>query len=255
MRREVKNVLPLGRATGTARPGAADGGTPLKPLAVAVVFALAPWAGAGAATYDMDRFLSEPHPFAVPPPSSPPAARPVAAPTPAPPAVSAPAARPAPAGRGDEFLSEVRFGGLAHDQGAFSSNKEDGVDINVEVLFVSPDFLDGIGSPRPHAGLTLNSSGDTSQAYLGLSWEWDFWDGAFAGFSLGGAVHDGETTNAPLDKKELGCSVLFRESIDFGYRLDENNALMVHLDHISNAKLCDTNEGLENIGIRYGYRF
>ena len=233
----------------------------MKPFAVAVFFSLAPWAGAQAAIYDMDRFLNEPHPFAVPP-----AARPVPAPRPALPAVSAPAApRPAPRARqpapmapearGDGIVSEVRLGGLAHDQGPFSSNKEDGLDINAEVLFVSPDFLDAIGAPRPHAGLTLNSSGDTSQAYLGLSWEWDFWDGAFAGFSLGGAVHNGETSTAPLDRKELGCPVLFRESIDIGYRVDENYSLMVHLAHISNAKLCDTNEGLENIGIRYGYRF
>ncbi len=227
----------------------------MKPFAVAVLLAFAPWAGAPAATYDMDRFLGEPHPFAVPPASSPPAARPDPAPRRAPPAISAPAAPPAPADRGDGFLSEVRLGGLAHDQGPFSSNKEDGFDVNLEVLVVSPELLDGIGSPRPHAGLTLNSSGDTSQAYLGLSWEWDFWDGAFAGFSLGGAVHDGETTNAPLDRKELGCPVLFRQSIDVGYRLDMNNSLMAHLDHISNAKLCDTNEGLENVGIRYGYRF
>jgi lipid A 3-O-deacylase len=234
----------------------------LKHIAITAVIVLAPWVGVQAAIYDMDRLLSEPHPFAVPPAAPSAAARPVPVPSAAPPVVSAPpvsapAARPpalAPM-RGDEFLSEVRLGVLAHDQGPFSSNKEDGADINLELLFVSPDFLDGIGAPRPHAGLTLNTSGDTSQAYLGLSWEWDFWDGAFAGFSLGGAVHNGETLRAPLDKKELGCSVLFRESIDFGYRLDDNNSLMVHLGHISNAKLCDTNEGLENIGIRHGYRF
>ena len=237
----------------------------MKHFAAAAVIALAPWTGVSAATYDMGGFLSEPHPFAIPPGAPSPPARPLPAPSPAAPVVSAPAAPPvaapaarppAPAARrGDEFLSEVRLGALAHDQGPFSSNKEDGADINLELLFVSPDFLADIGSPRPHAGLTLNTSGDTSQAYLGLSWEWDFWDGAFAGFSLGGAVHNGETSNAPLDKKELGCSVLFRESVDFGFRLDENNSLMVHLGHISNAKLCDTNEGLENIGIRYGYRF
>ena len=27
------------------------------------------------------------------------------------------------------------------------------------------------------------------------------------------------------------------------------------LAHLSNAKFCDTNEGLENVGVRYGYRF
>ena len=30
---------------------------------------------------------------------------------------------------------------------------------------------------------------------------------------------------------------------------------MVQLSHSSNAKLCSENEGLETIGIRYGYQF
>jgi len=144
---------------------------------------------------------------------------------------------------------------MLHDQGPFSHNKEDGVDINLEVLFPSPDFLDVIWSPRPHLGLTAHSKADTNQAYLGLTWEWKFWGDAFVDFSLGGAVHDGETTNASVDRKELGCSVLFRESLDLGYRFAGRHAVMASLSHISNAKLCDTNEGLENFGIRYGYLF
>ena len=154
-----------------------------------------------------------------------------------------------------DVISEVRGGILAHDQGPFSSNKEDGVDINLEVIFVSPDVLDIIWAPRPHFGLTGNSSGDTSQAYVGLGWEWDFWRSWFAGFSLGGAIHDGKNTTSKLDRKELGCRVLFRESIDFGYRFSKRHSVMAQLAHISNAKLCSENEGLETAGIRYGYHF
>ena len=163
--------------------------------------------------------------------------------------------RSKPGGKDDGFFSEIRIGALAHDQGIFSSNKENGYDANLELLFVSPDILDLIWSPRPHIGVTYNAYGDTSQAYLGLTWEWDFWEDYFAGFSLGASVHNGKKTSISLDKKELGCRVLFRESLTAGYRLTKNHSIMAFVDHISNGKLCSRNEGLETVGIRYGYRF
>ncbi len=213
--------------------------------------------------YDIDALLREPHPFAgplvPPPPSTEGAAAQITptAPSATPPPVSAQTKPPATTEGGGfkNIVSEIRFGALIHDEGPFSRNEEDGYDGNMELLFTSPDILDVIWSPRPHIGFNANSDGDTSQAYLGLTWEWDFWDDAFAGFSFGGAVHDGEKTTDELGTKELGCHVLFRESVTAGYRFFDNHALMFHLDHISNAKICSQNEGLENFGIRYGYRF
>ena len=150
-------------------------------------------------------------------------------------------------------------GALIHDEGPFSSHKEaDSVDVNLEVQFVSPEVLEVIGSPRPHLGADINTVGDTSSFYFGLTYEWDdfdVWKGFFIGFSIGGAYHDGETNNAPADRKELGCSLLFRGSFEFGYRFWDTHGISLMLDHISNAKLCDHNEGLENVGLRYGYRF
>ena len=77
----------------------------------------------------------------------------------------------------------------------------------------------------------------------------------FFDFSLGGAYHDGETETEATDKKSLGCRILFRESLDLGIKFADVHSLSVHLAHISNAKLCSTNEGLETFGVRYGYRF
>jgi lipid A 3-O-deacylase len=151
--------------------------------------------------------------------------------------------------------AEVRLGGLIHDEGPFSRNEEDGFDINLEILFPSPRLLEIIWSPRPHIGVTFNTEGDTSQAYFGLSWEWEFWGNWFAGFSWGGAVHDGELLTNKIDRKELGCRLLFRESVEFGYRVAGRHGISLFLDHISNANICDANEGLENFGVRYGYRF
>ena len=231
--------------------------------AVAIAPAPAP-AGTTGALYDMSRFLNEPHPFDI---TQPPARPAPAAPAPAGPAAQAPPApapaRPAPAAGMDEradaggygILSEIRLGAFLHDEGPFSRNKEDGIDANLEALFVSPEFLDLIFSPRPHLGVSANPSGNTNQLYLGLTWEWEFLENAFFDFAWGGTIHDGETAEVDPEKKALGCRVLFRKAIDLGYRFQGHHGVMLHLDHASNAKVCDKNEGLESVGIRYGYRF
>ena len=73
--------------------------------------------------------------------------------------------------------------------------------------------------------------------------------------SFGGAVHDGELNDDAEGEKALGCRVLFRESLALGWRLDARHSLSVMLDHISNGGLCEHNEGLDTLGLRYGYRF
>jgi lipid A 3-O-deacylase len=227
----------------------------------------------GTTTYDMSSVLFQQHPFATAALLPPVVARPVPAaqiraparmPQPAvserKPATAPPmlAANPPPRQGGNgikDIISEIRLGALVHDEGPFSRNEEDGFDLNLEVLFVSPKFLHIVWAPRPHLGANINSGSDTSQVYMGLSWEWSFWGNWFAGFSFGGSVHDGKLETLQTDRKELGCRLLFRESIDVGYRFGGRHGVSGFLDHISNANLCDRNEGLENYGIRYGYKF
>lgn len=215
--------------------------------------------------YDMRVFLNQGHPFdrsARRAPAAPVAQQPVAAisaTSSTPPSVPQTASADPMAG-GDELkfndiVSEIRLGAFWHDTGPFGSSKESGIDGNFEVLFQSPSFFEYIWSPRPHLGVTVNSEGDTSQAYFGITYEWDIWEGTFGGFSWGGAVHDGKIRTLETDRKELGCRLLFRESFFLGYRFNEHHNVQLHLDHISNAKLCDTNEGLDNFGVRYGYLF
>ncbi len=220
---------------------------------------------AGPRQYDLNILMHQPHPFAGPvaPTAWPLHLGPVpqAAPAPGP---ARPRSRPAAAdtsffgSTGDDILaaiSEFRGGILAHDRGPFTNNEEGGADINLEVLFRSPDFLGSIGSPRPHLGFSVNTSGDTDQFYAGLTWEWQFWRRPFAGFSLGGAIHDGETETSRTDQKELGCRVLFRGSLELGYRLTRRHGVSLFYDRISNLDICDHDEGLETAGVRYGYRF
>jgi len=158
-------------------------------------------------------------------------------------------------------IDEMRAGLMLHDPGPFSTGKEDGVDINAEVIFNPLSGLSWLGSPRPFAGVAI-ATGDeaTRQLYGGLGWEVDIAQRYFVGVGLGLVVHDGETDydlGEPLfaDRAYLGCRVLGRLSGEVGYRLSERLGASVQFAHASNAGICDENEGLDTIGFRLGYKF
>lgn len=152
-------------------------------------------------------------------------------------------------------VDELRLGLSAHDISFLGHGKEDGIDGNAEVLFDSPAFLDVLWAPRPHVGLSVNSVGDTSQLYAGLTWSVTPFERVFIEFSLGGAVHDGTLSSSSPSDKQLGSRALFRESLSLGFRIDERNSVSVMFDHESNAGLAEHNAGLNNLGVRWGYRF
>jgi lipid A 3-O-deacylase len=160
------------------------------------------------------------------------------------------------------YIDELKLGVLDHDVGVFGSTRESGVDLNAELRFVSPSFLSPIFAPRPHLGVSVNTAGDTSQLYFGLTWSFTLFreilgagDGIFIDASLGGSVHNGELNDSRSDMKALGSRVLFRESVELGYRFLERHSVSVMLDHVSNANLADHNEGLDTVGVRYGLKF
>jgi lipid A 3-O-deacylase len=202
-----------------------------------------------------------PYPGQAPYPAPYPSQAPYPAPAPpyqAPQTVSErPAAPPAQEERAAfGFISDVRLGVLIHDAGVFGRRKEESEDVNLELTFVSPDILGFLWSPRPHLGVTINTSGDTSQAYAGVTWEFRFWRSFFFDFSFGLSVHDGETETTELDRKELGSRVLFREAIDLGWNFYKRDSISFFIDHVSHGGiLADQNEGLDTMGVRYIYRF
>lgn len=152
-------------------------------------------------------------------------------------------------------IDEIRLGLSVHDVSILGHGKEDGLDGIAEMLFRSPDWLDVLWAPRPHVGVAVNSAGDTSQVYAGLSWTMEPFENIVFEFSLGGAVHNGTLSSSDPGEKQLGSRALFRESLSLGYRIDERNMVMVTFDHESNARLAEHNAGLNNLGIRWGYRF
>lgn len=163
--------------------------------------------------------------------------------------------RPASGG----LIHELKIGALAHDVPYMWSgfNKEPySVDLNFEVIFgPSVTFLGG--TIRPALGATINFEGYTSKAYLDARWQWELSSATFLAIGIGIAVHNGNDESfvyAP-DEKLLGRRVLFHPHFEFGYRLNDHNSLSIFFEHISNADTAAKNQGLDTLGIRYGYRF
>jgi lipid A 3-O-deacylase len=160
------------------------------------------------------------------------------------------------------LIDEVKIGVLGHDVTFLGKHVESGADVNVEMLFTSPDLLAAIGSPRPHIGADINTAGNTSDAYAGLTWQWMFvrnWlrpgDGLFINGSLGAALQDGYETSAPPGRKRLGFPLLFRESAELGYQINPTISVSAFIDHISNANLAPRNAGITSAGGRLGFKF
>ena len=169
---------------------------------------------------------------------------------------------PAPAGAQVKLIDEVKIGGLAHDVTFLGRHVESGVDVNIEMLFTPPDVFRFIGSPRPHIGADINTDGNTSQGYFGLTWGimliqslFGAGDGIFVNGSLGGAVHDGHLNSAPPGRKKLGSRILFRESAELGYQINPGLNVSAIVDHISNANLAKSNAGITSAGARLGIKF
>jgi len=214
--------------------------------------------------FDSAKAQTSPQPAAVPPPPPPPV--PGTLPPP-----------PAPANTGLTFgfaplptnpnpqsaiVNEFKTGLLAHDVGFLGDHTERGFDVNLEMLFNSPDILAIIGSPRPHLGGDYNTAGQTSDVFAGLTWGISLiqnlfrpGDAIFVTGSLGGAYQDGYIDNAPLGRKLLGSAVLFRESAELGYQVTPIISVSAILEHISNADLGQHNAGITSAGARIGFKF
>ena len=160
------------------------------------------------------------------------------------------------------LVDEFKFGVLAHDARLFGTHVESGADINFEMLFTPPEFSQIIGSPRPHLGGALNTAGDTNTGYFGLTWGikliqnlFGWGGGLFVNGSVGGALQDGYTNNAPPDRKNLGSTALFRGSLELGYQLTPKLSVSGFVSHMSNAELAPHNAGITDAGARLGFKF
>jgi hypothetical protein len=167
--------------------------------------------------------------------------------------------------------SEFKFGVWDHDV-HFLGGKEDGADINPELIWQSPITADMIANapawlywtlqPRPTIGAAFNTSADTDQFYVGATWSWMLvsniinpGDGIVFGYFFGPGFNDGDIKSTSDSRKSLGSHVLFREAADLGYQINPTWEISAFLDHISNGGLAKQNQSINDVGLRLGYRF
>ena len=163
-------------------------------------------------------------------------------------------ARPVGAGG---LVDELKLGVLAHDVPYLWSNfraEPVSVDLNFELLFGPTISVLG-GTIRPAAGGTISTVGATSHGYLDARWQYETASSIFFGLGIGVAVHNGQLQLDDWDRKALGSRVLLHFPIEVGYRLDAHNSVSAYFEHMSNAYTVSPNEGMDRLGIRYGYRF
>jgi lipid A 3-O-deacylase len=153
-------------------------------------------------------------------------------------------------------IDELRFGLFGHSLDP--SNDEDGVDLNLEVLFrkfscaCNDAFLEMVLRPRIHLGTSINLAGETSQLYTGFTWDARLTSKLSLELSFGAALHNGPTGDGHQDS--YGCALNFRESASLGYELDKRWTVYGTVAHMSNAGLCDHNSGITSAGVRLGYK-
>lgn len=155
------------------------------------------------------------------------------------------------------LLYGFRVGVLAHDVDRLwsRSRKEGGVDANAELVFNRPSLSVWGGRLLPNLGASINSRKDTSRIYAGAIWEILFGPDLFANAGIGLAIHDGDLDSASENNKQLGSRILFRIPFELGICLQERHRISIMFDHISNSYLASPNEGLDTIGVRYGFQF
>ena len=164
---------------------------------------------------------------------------------------------PASAQQARPFIDEARIGILAHDVPGLWSGwriETQRPDVNGELIF-SPSVQFLGGTVRPAIGGSYNSAGGTSKAYADARWEYQTSLGVFFGLGIGTAVHNGYRDPVSQDHKALGSRVLFHFPAEVGYRFDGGHTLSVYFEHVSNGYTQKSNEGLDDLGIRYGIKF
>ncbi len=148
------------------------------------------------------------------------------------------------------------FGGIyAHDvkTGITKSGIEDGVDFQLGWRGERIRALGAIGSPSPHAFVSVNSAGDTNFAAAGVSWK--IGRSFYARPGVGLAIHDAPD-RFRSDRIFFGSRVLFELEFGLGAQLNERMSLEASWVHLSHAKLLgEENPGVDNIGLRLNYRF
>ncbi|MFO7716738.1 acyloxyacyl hydrolase [Desulfosarcina sp.] len=159
--------------------------------------------------------------------------------------------------RPDSIINEIRIGIMEHDVATRSTKHEDGNDFTSEFFFRSPGirFLEVLGSPRPSIGFSVNNNSNTNMMYAGLNWDLRAFELLFLSVGLGGAFHDGELQSSDPERQRLGSRALFRAALAAGFKFNKRGNVSVLFDHVSNGHMAYPNNGLEKLGLQFGFTY
>jgi lipid A 3-O-deacylase len=167
--------------------------------------------------------------------------------------------------RDPHFIYELKLGILGHDQSFLLSHhrreKNLGVDFNADVTFAAAYHVPYFGGMiRPAMGGTLSAVG-TNLGYIDARYRVDspfslyLPREVFFMVGLGGAIHNGNLKFEADDRKAFGSRVLFHIPAEIGWQFNHHHSIALYLEHVSNARFASPNEGMDNLGVRWGYRF
>jgi hypothetical protein len=161
-----------------------------------------------------------------------------------------------------EIFDQVWIGGYAHDISDWGLGKESNTaDVQLEVDTAQPQFLRFLGAPHLNATLALNTAGKTDFGSVGLAWDHRLVGSLYGSLQFGIGDSDGvtEPTDNPKDANRLllGSKALFREAGGVNWRMKNHWLIGVQFVHASNGLILGHryNEGINDLGIRIGYRF
>ncbi|GBF58177.1 hypothetical protein PbB2_01849 [Candidatus Phycosocius bacilliformis] len=170
-------------------------------------------------------------------------------------------------------VSEVRGAVLAHNvetNVSKNAHKEGGPDVQLEVLWESPNWLGFAFSPRPSAVISLNTQGETSFAGVGLDWRIPLGKKISLDPYLGYIIHNGDPLDNPYppadsvrrakfnaEELALGSRDLFRLGFALGYQHNDQWTSYVVYEHLSHGHILggSKNQGIDNVGLRLGRTF
>jgi lipid A 3-O-deacylase len=161
------------------------------------------------------------------------------------------------------FIHELKLGLLGHDQSFLISHsrreKHLGLDFSADITFTPYLSVPYFGGKiRPALGATFSPIG-TNLGYIDARYEIEgpfrLPSNLFFMLGLGAAIHNGNQQFEAEDRKAFGTRVLFHIPAEMGWRFDHHHSVALYFEHVSNANLGTPNEGMDNMGVRYGYRF
>ncbi len=168
-------------------------------------------------------------------------------------------------------IESVRLGVMKHNicvTDCKNADKESGVNIDGEIRFQSPGFLEFMWSPKPYVMASVNTDGNTSFAGFGLQYDIPLGDSFRIEPGFGYVLHDGSVNNPyPSGTQQavdyssnhvlLGSEDLFRSSLALTWKFSETWGVQAIYEHLSHGQILGKgrNQGLDELGVRAVWTF